>query len=135
MRTPHPITSKHQNSRYSINCYFFRLRSAKAFNFMYGKVEIKAKMPLGDWLWPAAWMLPAQSAYGQWPASGMVSNIKNFQFKLMLYVCRLNNISVCDEHLFGQVSTCIGRNQLLIFCCTELHRRRHTHLLFKHRLR
>ena len=53
---------------------------------MYGKVEIKAKMPLGDWLWPAAWMLPAQSAYGQWPASGMVSNIKVFRFKLMLYV-------------------------------------------------
>jgi beta-glucanase (GH16 family) len=25
---------------------------------MYGKVEVKAKLPLGDWLWPAIWLLP-----------------------------------------------------------------------------
>ena len=32
--------------------------------------------------------------------------------------CRLNNTQVCDEHLFGQVSTRTGHNQLPIFCCT-----------------
>ncbi len=30
------------------------------------------KMPLGDWLWPAIWMLPKKHAYGQWPASGEI---------------------------------------------------------------
>ena len=30
------------------------------------------KIPTGDWLWPAIWMLPAKSAYGQWPASGEI---------------------------------------------------------------
>ena len=29
-----------------------RLRSARGFSFKYGKVEIEAKMPTGDWLWP-----------------------------------------------------------------------------------
>lgn len=54
-----------------------RLRSAKAFNFVYGKVEVRAKMPLGDWLWPAVWMLPAQHVYGQWPASGEIDIVES----------------------------------------------------------
>ena len=29
-----------------------RLRSSRGLNFKYGKVEIVAKMPTGDWLWP-----------------------------------------------------------------------------------
>lgn len=49
-----------------------RLRSVKSFSFQYGRVEIKAKLPKGDWLWPAIWMLPAHNEYGQWPASGEI---------------------------------------------------------------
>ena len=30
------------------------------------------QIPLGDWIWPAIWMLPRQLAYGQWPASGEI---------------------------------------------------------------
>jgi hypothetical protein len=29
-----------------------RLRTVNSFAFKYGKVEISAKMPTGDWLWP-----------------------------------------------------------------------------------
>jgi len=39
---------------------------------MYGKVEARAKLPLGDWLWPAIWLLPKRAKYGQWPASGEI---------------------------------------------------------------
>lgn len=28
--------------------------------------------PSSDWLWPAIWMLPVDSAYGAWPASGEI---------------------------------------------------------------
>ena len=45
----------------------------------YGKVEVVAKMPQGDWLWPAIWMLPepvnlttGAGVYGAWPASGEI---------------------------------------------------------------
>lgn len=48
------------------------LRTAKSFSFKYGRVEIKAKLPRGDWLWPAIWMLPRWSEYGQWPMSGEI---------------------------------------------------------------
>ena len=34
------------------------------FAFKYGKVEIRAKMPAGDWLWPALWLLPQDWRYG-----------------------------------------------------------------------
>ena len=49
-----------------------RLRSAGKFSFKYGKVEVKAQLPKGDWLWPAIWMLPESEAYGGWPASGEI---------------------------------------------------------------
>lgn len=30
------------------------------------------RMPKGDWLWPAIWMLPRLSTYGEWPSSGEI---------------------------------------------------------------
>ncbi|ODQ75092.1 hypothetical protein LIPSTDRAFT_92143 [Lipomyces starkeyi NRRL Y-11557] len=41
-------------------------------NIRYGKVEVTAKLPQGDWLWPAIWMMPKDSVYGVWPASGEI---------------------------------------------------------------
>jgi beta-glucanase (GH16 family) len=49
-----------------------RLRTVNSFNFKYGRVEVKAKLPKGDWLWPAIWMLPTYSEYGPWPSSGEI---------------------------------------------------------------
>ena len=49
-----------------------RLRTAESFSFKYGKVEVKAKLPVGDWLWPAIWMLPRHQQYGIWPSSGEI---------------------------------------------------------------
>ncbi|KAJ7723832.1 glycoside hydrolase family 16 protein [Mycena maculata] len=43
----------------------------------YGKVEVRAKMPVGDWLWPAIWMLPVDSTYGPWPASGEIDMVES----------------------------------------------------------
>jgi len=49
-----------------------RIRTAESFNFKYGRVEVKAQLPKGDWLWPAIWMLPTTNQYGTWPASGEI---------------------------------------------------------------
>ncbi|KAK7480916.1 hypothetical protein BaRGS_00027827, partial [Batillaria attramentaria] len=38
----------------------------------YGKVEVVAQLPKGDWLWPAIWMMPVDNAYGGWPRSGEI---------------------------------------------------------------
>lgn len=38
----------------------------------YGKVEAKIKMPTGEGIWPAFWLLPYDSEYGTWAASGEI---------------------------------------------------------------
>lgn len=49
-----------------------RLRTLNSFSFKYGTLEVRAKLPAGDWLWPAIWLLPSRSVYGTWPASGEI---------------------------------------------------------------
>lgn len=48
------------------------LRTASTFTFKYGRVEVSAKLPKGDWFWPAIWIMPAAGQYGNWPASGEI---------------------------------------------------------------
>lgn len=52
----------------------------------YGRVEVTATLPEGDWLWPAIWMLPANDTYGIWPNSGEIdiaeSRGNNFTYPL-----------------------------------------------------
>lgn len=49
-----------------------RVRTAESFGFTYGRVEVTAQLPKGDWIWPAIWLLPTDQAYGTWPASGEI---------------------------------------------------------------
>lgn len=49
-----------------------KITTVSSFSIKYGRVEVRAKLPQGDWLWPAIWLLPADNAYGQWPASGEI---------------------------------------------------------------
>ncbi|CAH1155649.1 unnamed protein product [Phaedon cochleariae] len=46
------------------------IRTVDSFAFKYGELEIRAKLPVGDWLWPAAWMMPRWNEYSSWPSSG-----------------------------------------------------------------
>jgi beta-glucanase (GH16 family) len=48
------------------------ITSFNSFSFKYGIMEIRAKMPAGDWIWPALWMMPRYSVYGGWPRSGEI---------------------------------------------------------------
>ncbi|TKY89775.1 hypothetical protein EX895_001072 [Sporisorium graminicola] len=49
-----------------------RLTTNSSFSMRYGRVEVRARMPTGDWLWPAVWMMPRDSVYGEWPKSGEI---------------------------------------------------------------
>ena len=49
-----------------------RITTKNSHHIQYGKVEIVAKLPRGDWLWPAIWMLPDNDTYGPWPLSGEI---------------------------------------------------------------
>ena len=41
-------------------------------DWLYGKIEVKAKLPRGRGTWPAIWMLSTDWKYGGWPASGEI---------------------------------------------------------------
>ena len=40
--------------------------------FKYGRIDIRAKLPEGQGIWPALWMLPQDNVYGGWPNSGEI---------------------------------------------------------------
>lgn len=49
-----------------------RLSTKGSKSIRYGRVEVEAKVPKGDWIWPAIWMMPEDSVYGDWPRSGEI---------------------------------------------------------------
>ncbi|MEW6756549.1 MAG: glycoside hydrolase family 16 protein [Candidatus Latescibacterota bacterium] len=53
-----------------------RITSAAKADWTYGRFEVRAKMPRGQGLWPAIWMLPAVATYGGWAASGEIDIVE-----------------------------------------------------------
>lgn len=49
-----------------------RIRTRYKGDWLYGRFEIRAKLPVGQGLWPAIWMLPTDWEYGGWAASGEI---------------------------------------------------------------
>lgn len=41
-------------------------------HWLYGKIEVRAKLPWGRGTWPAIWMMPKNAVYGGWPHSGEI---------------------------------------------------------------
>ncbi|KAG9618885.1 putative beta-1,3-glucan-binding protein, partial [Aureobasidium melanogenum] len=49
-----------------------RISTKNSVSIKFGRIEVEAKLPAGDWLWPAIWMLPKDDVYGAWPRSGEI---------------------------------------------------------------
>jgi beta-glucanase (GH16 family) len=49
-----------------------RIRSLSKGDWTYGRFEARIKLPGGNGLWPAFWMLPTDNVYGAWPQSGEI---------------------------------------------------------------
>ncbi|MFC7680220.1 family 16 glycosylhydrolase [Paenibacillus sp. GCM10028914] len=49
-----------------------KLNTKDHLSFQYGRVDIRAMLPTGNGVWPALWMLPEDSIYGAWAASGEI---------------------------------------------------------------
>ncbi len=56
----------------TLNFTSARLRSKGKGDWRYGRIEVRAKLPAGQGIWPAIWMLPTDRVYGGWPASGEI---------------------------------------------------------------
>ncbi|NNJ25256.1 glycoside hydrolase family 16 protein [Alienimonas chondri] len=71
-RDPH-TTSDGKTQPYSSA----RLRTRGRGEWKFGKIEVRAKMPDGQGIWPAIWMLPTESPYGGWAAGGEIDIIES----------------------------------------------------------
>lgn len=49
-----------------------RINSRNKADFRYGRFEIRARLPEGQGIWPAVWMMPTDDIYGGWAASGEI---------------------------------------------------------------
>lgn len=49
-----------------------RMTTKGKADWLYGRIEVKAKLPKGRGTWPAIWMFPTDLSYGNWPASGEI---------------------------------------------------------------
>ena len=67
-----------------------RLISRGKGDWLYGRFEVRAKLPYGRGTWPAIWMLPSDNNYGVWPASGELDIMEHVGFDL-------NNVH-CTAH-------------------------------------
>jgi beta-glucanase (GH16 family) len=59
-----------------------RLVSKGKGDFLYGKSEIRAKLPKGRGTWPAIWMLASENGYGNkgWPDNGEIDIMEHVGF-------------------------------------------------------
>lgn len=68
-----------------------KVTSQNKEDFMYGKVVVSAKVPEGQGLWPAIWMMPTdESYYGQWPKCGEID--------IMEVLGNQTDIAYCTVH-------------------------------------
>ena len=49
-----------------------RINTRDRFAFKYGRIEARIRLPGGQGLWPAFWLLPQDDVYGGWAASGEI---------------------------------------------------------------
>ncbi len=81
------ITAKHENNQYTST----RITTKNKFEFKYGRIEARIKLPKGTGVWPAFWMLGSNIDEVGWPKCGEID--------IMEYVGRE------PDHVFSALHT------------------------------
>ena len=68
-------------------------------DWLYGRVEVRAKLPEGRGMWPAIWMLSSDDKYKGWPASGEIDIMENVGYDPYVIVASAHTESY--NHMIG----------------------------------
>ncbi len=90
---------KKDNSTYYSSA---RMLTKNLGDWLYCKIEARAKLPSGRGTWPAIWMLPTDRVYGDWPNSGEIDIMEHVGFDPDVVVqsihTKKNNGGSCITH-------------------------------------
>ena len=89
-----------------------RIRTKHRGDWQYGKIEVRAKLPAGQGLWPAIWMLPTDEKYGTWAASGEIDIMEHVGYDPNHIYFSLHN-----NNLWGDLS---GTEQQGVYYSQEI---------------
>lgn len=70
------FAEKHEEAKYTSG----RIMTKGKKEFLYGRIEVRAKLPTGVGIWPAIWMLGANIDKVPWPACGEIDIMENVGF-------------------------------------------------------
>ncbi len=93
-----------------------RLVSKGKGDFLYGRIEVKAKLPAGKGTWPAVWMLPTDWEYGGWPKSGEIDIMEHVGFDQNMV-----HVTVHTEAYNHGINTQRGKSKVVPTASTEFH--------------
>lgn len=93
-----------------------RLISKDKGDFLYGRIEIKAKLPTGKGTWPALWMLPTDWAYGGWPKSGEIDIMEHVGYDQNNVI-----ITVHTENYNHKIGTQKSGSKVIPTASTDFH--------------
>lgn len=79
-----------------------RLITKDKGDWLYGRFEIRAKLPTGIGTWPAIWMLPTDWEYGGWPESGEIDIMENVGYNpdtilATVHTLKYNHVAATQE--------------------------------------
>lgn len=93
-----------------------RLVSKNKGDFLYGRIDVRAKLPSGRGTWPAIWMLPTDWAYGGWPKSGEIDIMEHVGYDLNKV-----HFTVHTEAYNHGIGTQKGASQVISTATTAFH--------------
>ncbi|RZL98636.1 MAG: glycoside hydrolase family 16 protein, partial [Pedobacter sp.] len=93
-----------------------RMVTKNKLDALYGRFEIKAKLPSGKGTWPAIWMLPTDYTYGDWPKSGEIDIMEHVGYDQ-------NNVhfSTHTEAYYFKINTQKTSTKVIPTASTEFH--------------
>lgn len=62
-----------------------RITTENNFEFQYGKIEARMKLPIGNGLWPAFWMLGANFSTIGWPMCGEIDIMEHINYSAYVH--------------------------------------------------
>ncbi len=109
------ITARHQPTE-GMEYSSARLATKNKGDFLYGRFEAKAKLPVGKGTWPAIWMLPTDWAYGSWPKSGEIDIMEHVGYDQDRV-----HVTVHTEAYNHRLGTQKGKDKVVEHASTEFH--------------